>query len=203
MPTKPSYEKVGKLFLSEVFKSFQTLRNRLRSLEINQDEEQIIKKFDNNFKTTAKPKQFYFNLYKTKLMKVEQIGNTSYVKIFGFLRTLFIGILKGDPRAGYLSKRTIKYEATNKLVSILEDFIHLYRKKVGFFPHPVSDDVLASANLFSSCEKKPYELCHSPKCTFIHSTAKRGGYCRTNITRKNKRNYNKSVKSFLSDESTD
>jgi hypothetical protein len=120
-------------------------------------------------------------------MKVEKYDGKIFVKIFGFLRTLFVGVLKGDPRTGYLSRRVKKYSTTSKIVDIFEDFISLYREKIGFFPHSVRHEILASANLFSKCEKKPEELCHRPECKYIPSTYKRGGYCRTNITRRRSR----------------
>ena len=187
MPIATTYEKVGKLFLSEVFATFQKLRNKLRGFEFSEEEELILKKFDENFHTNEKPKQFYNPFYRTKLMKIEKYDNKIFVKIFGFLRTLFIGVLKGNPRIGYLSRRVTKYQATSKVVDIFEDFISLYREKVGFFPHPVRSDILASANLFSECEKKPEELCHRPECKYVRPTLKHGGYCRTNVTRRKRR----------------
>ena len=187
MPIATTYEKVGKLFLSEVFTTFQKMRNKIRGVELSEDDEIVIRKFDTNFHTNAKPKQFYNPFYRTKLMKVEKYDGKVFVKIFGFLRTIFVGVLKGDPRVGYLSRRVTNYQATSKVVNMFEDFIQLYRKKIGFFPHSVSSDILASANLFSECEKKPEELCHRPECKYIPSTFKRSGYCRTNITRRRSR----------------
>jgi hypothetical protein len=187
MPFVTAYQKVGKLFLSEVFSSFQKMRNRLRGLEFTEDDEIILRKFDSNFHTNQKPKQFYNPFYRTKLMKVERYDGKFFVKIFGFLRTLFVGVLKGDPRLGYLSRRVTKYKETLNIVNIFEDFLLLYRKKIGFFPHSVRHDILASANLFSECEKKPEELCHRPECKYIPSTLKRSGYCRTNTTRRRSR----------------
>ena len=189
MPVATTYEKVGKLFLSEVFSNFQRMRNRLRGMELTEDEESVIRKFDSNFHTNQKPKQFYNPFYRTKLMKVDRYDGKIFVKIFGFLRTLFVGVLKGDPRVGYLSRRVTKYEATLRVVTMFEDFLSLYRTKIGFYPHPVREDILASANLFSECEKKPEELCHRPQCKYIPSTLKRTGYCRTNITRRRSRKH--------------
>lgn len=194
MPIATTYEKVGKLFLSEVFTTFQKMRNRMRGIELAEGEEPIIRKFDANFHTNAKPKQFYNPFYRTKLMKVEKYEGKIFVKIFGFLRTLFVGVLKGDPRVGYLSRRVSNYKATLDVVNIFEDFITLYREKIGFFPHPVRSEVLGSANLFSECEKKPEELCHRPECKFVPSTMKRSGYCRTNVTRRRSRRHNKTDK---------
>lgn len=187
MPIRTNFIRVGKLFLKEVFDEFKKLRQRL-------GDSKELKQFDLWFDLTKKPKDFFKLFYKTRLMRAETMEITSerkprtarFVTVFGYLRTIFLGVLSGDPRVGFLSKRIHRYKKTINIINVFEDFIKLYRKTIGFNKKTVADHILASGNVFSECERKPANLCLPPSCEYIHHTRRSKGYCRTKKTRKNK-----------------
>jgi len=189
MSVQKGYKRVGKLFLKNVYEKIKKLRSKMDTISLKPEEESLLRKFDGMFYTKKKPNVFYKSFYRSGLMiakhQVVEKRKVYYVEIFNFLRIFFIGILSGDPRTGYLRRRVSKYEATYDIVDTFESFIVLYRKKFKFKKHKLSHKILASANVFSKCEKKPYELCLPPKCEYIRRTRRARGYCRTK-TRKAK-----------------
>lgn len=195
MPKRTGHIRVGKLFLKQVFEEFKEMKSKLQSHTLLPEQESIVKRFFKTFNIHKKPKDFFLPFYKTKLMRAESMRIkedhseriANYVKIFGFLRTLFLGILSGDPRIGYLTKRVKRYQKTRDTAELFESFIRVYREVIGFKKREVPKYILASANVFSVCEQKPKNLCFPPKCEYIHRTRRSRGYCRTKKTRKNKR----------------
>lgn len=187
MPMRKSYKRVGNLFLKELYQKVKELRSKMNTTTLSPKELKIVRKFDRLFYTKSKPSVFYKNFYRSGLMnsKHQTIDKRKvyFVEIFGFLRVFFLGILSGDPRTGYLQRRVKKYEATYDIVNTFVDFIVLYRKKFGFRKTKLPEKLLASANVFSSCEKKPYDLCLPPKCEYIRRTRRSKGYCRTKTRR--------------------
>jgi hypothetical protein len=171
------------------------LKEKNRISRLKKEDYYTLQRFTKTFDTTQKPKDFFMPFYKTRLMKPERMpikenGQeriANYVSIFGFLRTIFLGVITGDPRLGYLSKRVQKYKKTMEITDLLESFIRMYRNVIGFHRRTPPKHILASANVFSQCEKKPKNLCFPPKCEYIHHTRRARGYCRTKRTRKNKR----------------
>lgn len=199
MPKQTKHIRVGKLFLKETFDTFQDMVKKLKEKNalsrLKKDDYDTLQRFTKIFDTTKKPKNFFMPFYKTRLMKPEtmtikengQERTANYVSIFGFLRTIFIGVISGDPRLGYLTRRVQRYKKTKETTDLLESFIRVYRNTIGFHKITLSRHILASANVFSQCEQKPKNLCFPPKCEYIHHTRRSRGYCRTKKTRKNKR----------------
>lgn len=195
MPKQTRHIRVGKLFLKELFEKIKYMKKQIRSRDLSPENKKILHKFNSKFNTEQKPKNFFMPFYKTKLMrsesqKIQENGiqrTANYVNIFGYLRTLFLGILSGNPRIGYLSRRVQRYQKTKEVTELFESFIRLYRETIGFKKVNVPKQVLASANVFSKCEKKPKNLCFPPTCEYIHHTRRSRGYCRTKKTRKRSR----------------
>ena len=183
---------MGKLFLKEVFDKIKLMKSQIVSKDLSSENLNIVEKFNSRFNTKDKPKDFFMPFYKTRLMKSESLKIkendkeriASYVSIFGYLRTLFLGVLSGDPRLGFLSRRVQKYKKTKEITEIFEAFIRLYRNTYGFQKEKIPRHILASANIFSKCEQKPKNLCFPPACEYIHHTRRAKGYCRTKKTRK-------------------
>ena len=200
MTKRSIHIRVGKLFLKEVFDMFKTMVSSIKSHNkkhrLNDTDYQILTDFDKMFPTNKSPKYFFGQFYTTRLMKpgrqvIKENGKeriSRYVSIFGHLRTLFLGVLSGDPRVGFLSKRVYKYKKTKEVVDIFDEFIKLYRQIKGFNKSIIPKHILKSANAFSDCESKPKNLCFPPSCEYIHHTRRTKGYCRTKKTRKNKKN---------------
>jgi hypothetical protein len=195
MPKRTGHIRVGKLFLKELFDKVKRMKNVIMSKDLTPDNLNIVKKFNTRFNTNDKPKDFFMPFYKTRLMRSESLTITehgkertaNYVSIFGYLRTLFLGVLSGDPRIGFLSRRIQKYKKTKDVTDIFEAFIRLYREVIGFKKISLPRHILASANVFSKCEQKPKNLCFPPTCEYIHHTRRSKGYCRTKKTRKKSR----------------
>jgi hypothetical protein len=200
MPKQAIHIRVGKYFLKEVFECMKNMVKRIddknNQKHIKAESYTIFRKFKTRFPVNKAPKDFFHPFYVTRLMKPESQTITEngkeriakYVSIFGFLRTMFLGILSGDPRIGYLSKRVMRYKKTQEISKLFEDFIRVYREEIGFNKKTLPKHILASANIFSACEQKPKNLCFPPKCEYIHHTRRSKGYCRTKKTRKNKKN---------------
>lgn len=194
MPKQSTFVRVGKLFLKEVFEEVRRMVKRLDS-KVKESDRKTIREFTYRFNTDKEPKDFFRPFYVTKLMKagsmrVKEDGverSAKFVSIFGFLRKLFLGILSGNPRTGYLSRRVEKYKKTKEDVELFESFIRIYRDTIGFEKRSLQRHLLASANVFSACEQKPKNLCLPPKCQYIRHTHRSKGYCRTKKTRKNRK----------------
>jgi hypothetical protein len=196
MPKQAKHIRVGKLFLKQVHdrmsEMVKELREKNKRSPLKKEAYDVLKTFTRTFPIHDTPKQFFRQFYVTKLMKsetqpIKENGTeriARYVRIFGLLRTLFLGILSGDPRIGFLSKRVRRYAKTRQIVDILESFVNLYRNEIGFTKRTLPKHILASANTFSACEQKPKNLCFPPKCEYIHHTRRAKGYCRTKKTRK-------------------
>lgn len=200
MPKRTGHIRVGKLFLKELFDKIKLMKSQIKSKDLSSENLKLFHKFSTMFNTEEKPKNFFMPFYKTRLMKSESLkikdnGNkqriANYVSIFGYLRTLFLGILSGDPRVGYLSRRVQRYKKTKEVTETFESFIRLYRNIIGFNKVEIPKYILASANVFSTCEQKPKNLCFPPTCEYIHHTRRAKGYCRTKQTRKKSRNNTK------------
>jgi len=195
MPKRTGHIRVGKLFLKELFDKMKHMKSQVKSKDLSPENLKILHNFSTRFNTEEKPKNFFMPFYKTRLMrseslKIEENGKqriAKYVSIFGYLRTLFLGILSGDPRVGYLSRRVQRYKKTKEVTELFESFIRLYRDIIGFKKVDVPKHILASANVFSKCEQKPKNLCFPPTCEYIHHTRRARGYCRTKKTRKKSR----------------
>lgn len=192
MPKRTGHIRVGKLFLKELFDKVKHMNSQVMANELSPDDLKLVQTFSRRFNLEKKPKDFFLPFYKTRLMKTESIkikenGGArvaNYVSIFGYLRTLFLGILSGDPRIGYLSRRVQKYKKTREITELFESFIRVYRKIIGFKRTGIPRHIQASANVFSKCEQKPKNLCFPPSCEYIHHTRRAKGYCRTKKTRK-------------------
>jgi len=201
MPKRTGHIRVGKLFLKELFEKVKHMKSQVMTKELTRDDLKLVRTFSTRFNLEKKPKDFFLPFYKTRLMKSEAMkikengGErvANYVSIFGYLRTLFLGILSGDPRIGYLSRRVQRYKKTREVTELFEDFIRIYRKVVGFKKIEIPRHIQASANVFSKCEQKPKNLCFPPSCEYIHHTRRAKGYCRTKKTRKLRKSHKDSA----------
>lgn len=186
MPIRAKHIRVGKLFLSEVYHEIKQIRKQLEHATLSQEHTRQIKEFDKMFNLEKHPKDFFKEFYKTRLMRLESMvikdyhhtRKARYVKIFGLLRTLFLGILGGDPRTGFLTNRIAKYKRSNEVAGVFENFVKVARAVLSFKKKEIPKHILASANAYSTCEAKPKNLCLPPQCEYIHHTRRTRGYCR-------------------------
>lgn len=162
------------------------LYTKLLHTKLNDSELLHLKKFRKYHEFDHSDVNDFFKYYiQTNLISKPKTPDKDKLLIFGYLRTLFLGILRSSPRTNVLSKRVKKYERTYQLSKTLESFLKLYRKKIGFIKHELSQDILKEAGkTISECKNLPQQACLPPRCQYVKKTMKNGhvyGYCAKNI----------------------
>lgn len=114
---------------------------------------------------------FFRNYYRTNLIAPHK-DDPEKVLMFGFLRTIFLGILRGSPRTHVVTRRVRKYKETYRLVSALEEFLSLYRRRIGFKKRDIPREIYQAAGTQSECKDLPEYACLMPKCLYIRTVRK-------------------------------
>jgi hypothetical protein len=114
---------------------------------------------------------FFSNYYRTNLIAKHKDDPTK-VMMFGFLRTIFLGILRGAPRTRVFTRRVRKYKETYRLAYSLEEFLSLYRRRVGFKKRELPREIYLESGTKSECKDLPEYACMAPRCRFIKTVRK-------------------------------
>ena len=115
--------------------------------------------------------EFFRNYYRTNLISTHK-DDPEKVLMFGFLRTIFLGILRGAPRTRVFTRRVRKYRETYRVASALEEFLSLYRRRVGFKKRELPNKIYQEAGTQSECKDLPEYACLAPKCRYIRTVRK-------------------------------
>lgn len=198
MPKRDVWEEIYIQFLVQVYKRIKTIRHRIGSTRLTDKELEQYREFKriHSYKTFQ---EFLGELKRTGILQVDYNPETkkTHYRLFGFTRTLFIGILKGDPRTGYTTGRIEKYKATFHQMKTLENLLGLYRKYYGFRRINLSRKQLRQAGVLSHCSGKSEDKCDPTQCEWIETTPSFPGYCRTRLgkqkTRKNNHKTHKQI----------
>ena len=129
--------------------------------------------------------EFFQNYYRTNLIAKHKDDPTK-IMMFGFLRTIFLGILRGAPRTRVFTQRVRKYKETYQLAYSLEEFLSLYRRRIGFKKRELSREIYIQSGTKSECKDLPEYACLLPKCSYI-KTVRKGTpveYCARNTSRR-------------------
>jgi hypothetical protein len=187
--------------LKRVRTKLRELYKELLRAKLNDSDLLHLKKFRKYHDFDDSEVNDFFKYYiQTNLISKSKHPDKDKLLIFGYLRTLFLGILRSSPRTNVLSKRVKKYERTYELSKALESFLSLYRKKIGFTKRELSQDVLKEAGkTISKCKNLPQQACLPPRCQYVQKTMKNGmirGYCAKKYTRRKSRRISKKDKSL-------
>jgi hypothetical protein len=182
MPKRDVWEEIYLPFLVQVFKRIKTIRHRIEETHLTQHELEEYRGFK-EIHSYQSFQEFLGELKRTGILQVDFNPETkrTHYRLFGFTRTLFIGILKGDPRGGYTTGRIQKYKATYQQMKTLENLLGLYRKYYGFRRINLTRKQLRQAGVLSHCSQKPQDRCDPARCEWIESTPSFPGYCRTRL----------------------
>jgi hypothetical protein len=186
MPKRDVWEEIYIQFLVQVYKRIKKIRHRVGSKRLTETELEQYREFQriHSYKTFQ---EFLGELKRTGILQVDYNPETkkTHYRLFGFTRTLFIGILKGDPRTGYTSGRIEKYKATFHQMKTLEDVLIMYRKYFGFRRINLTRKQLRQAGVLSHCSGKSEDKCDPKRCEWIETTPFVPGYCRTKLAKPN------------------
>jgi len=131
----------------------------------------IMRSFSHTHPIGGSPDDFFRNYYRTNLIAPHK-DDPEKVLMFGFLRTIFLGILRGAPRTRVFTRRVRKYKETYRLASSLEEFLSLYRRRVGFKKRELPREIYQEAGTQSECKDLPEYACLMPKCRYIRTVRK-------------------------------
>jgi hypothetical protein len=196
MPKNDVWFEVHISFLKEVFYRLRFMDKQVRESykpgHIPAKTREILENFHRHHPLDGKAGKFYREYFRTNLIhRIEEREGMSEeekergrgkVMMFGFLRTFFLGILHGRPKTNVFTRRVEKYKQTHELAKSLEDFIKLYRRRVGFQITKLSRKTLRSSGKISQCVGLPESMCAEPICVFIRpEDPTRPGFCKRAI----------------------
>jgi|AntAceMinimDraft_13_1070369.scaffolds.fasta_scaffold00144_28 hypothetical protein len=181
---------VDKVFLSRVHVELEHLYRKLKESYKAPPEKtiRIMRSFTKSHPLNGSVDQFFTNYYRTNLIAKHK-DDPSKVMMFGFLRTILLGILRNSPRTRVFTKRVRRYQETYRIAKSLEDFLSLYRRRVGFHKKTLSSIVFQEAGTQSECKDLPEYACLPPRCRFVQ-TVRNGrpiSYCSRHESRRRKR----------------
>lgn len=176
MVKKDTWVLVNKNLLRRVRGKLTELYRKLRASYKAPPEKavRIMRKFRETHPMDGGVSRFFQEYYRTNLIARRE-NDDDNVMMFGFLRTLFVAILREAPRINVFSKRVKDYRETYSVADALEKFLTLYRKRVGFTKtpeHEVSRNVLREAGLISECTGLPESRCQPPLCRYVRTVQK-------------------------------
>lgn len=168
----------------ELTRLYLTLRHSYK--EPPDKAKRIIKTFRNNHPMGKYGLEFFSKYFRTNLISKAPSDKPGTILIFGFLRTLFLGILRGSPRTNIFTKRVRVYKETYELASSLEEFLQLYRRRIGFTKIDISRTIYRESGTKSECKDLPEYACQPPICRYIRTirNGKITGYCSRHTRRR-------------------
>jgi hypothetical protein len=177
-------------FLTYVQKELTSIYRKIQDSYVNTPPESskiVMDAFTKTHIIGGSTTSFFKEYYRTNLISKHKTDSTK-VLMFGFLRTIFLGILRGTPRTKVFAKRVHKYKITHKLAQSLEDLLILYRKRIGFHKRILPKEVYQKAGTQSECKDLPEHACLPPKCQY--NRTRRNGklveYCSIHESRRRK-----------------
>lgn len=181
MPKNDVWFEVYLSFLKDVYFRLREMNEQIEYSykgSIPEKSQHIIDEFRKYHPLDGGPGKMYREYFRTNLIhKIE--GERNKVMMFGFLRTLFLGILRGRPKINVFTRRVSRYKATHYLAKSLEDFLKLYRRRIGFDITQLSRKTLRSSGKISHCSGLPESNCLKPMCVYIRpEDPSREGFCK-------------------------